>query len=369
MNILQVSRSYEPAIGGIETVTRGISRALHQRGHRCDIVTLRYLFDAGMHAPAVEQRDGLNVYRLPHLGSRRYSIAPAVLNFVAPFDVVHIHAIDFFVDMLGASKAYHNKPIVVNTHGGIFHTRWLAQFKKIYFLTMTRLALRRVDTVICDSEHDHQLFRRIVPLEKLHIIRNGVDVTPYQSIIKNVDAGLLVGIGRIFPNKRIDRLIQIVAALAAEHPELRLVWVGNDGEGKTPALMALAQEYGVAERITFTGMLPAQGLYDLLARAHFFVSASDYEAFGISTIEAMASATVPIVSPVGIHPEAVQHEQNGFLWHPDDELGAQHILRHALHLPKAERQLMGQRAAATAQAYSWEQTIEHYVQLYQRCLL
>jgi alpha-1,3-mannosyltransferase len=368
MRILQISRSFHPAVGGIEAVTAGISHALVMAGHRCDVLTLRYQYDSQTHAAASDYHQHVPVYRIPHIGGRRYTIAPAALNFLSAYDIIHAHAIDFFIDFLSVSKAYHKKPIVVNTHGGIFHTRWLAQLKKLYFLTMTRLALRRVDAVICDSEHDYLLFRRIVPVAKLHIIRNGVDVTPYQSIVKDIDARLLVGIGRIFPNKRIDRLIQIMAALADDHPDLRLVWAGNDGEGKTPALMALAQEYGVAERVTFTGMLPAQGLYDLLARAHFFVSASDYEAFGISTIEAMASATVPIVSPVGIHPEAVRHEENGFLWNPDDELGAQRVLRRALLLPEAERQRMGQRAAAAAQAYSWEQTIAHYVQLYQRCL-
>ncbi len=167
MNILQVTRTFSPAIGGIESVTAGLSRALARRGHRCDVLTLRYLFDRGDLAAPTEQIDGLSTYRISHMGSRRYPVAPGVLSFARPYDLIHIHAIDFFVDYLSLTRSIHRRPLVVNTHGGIFHTRWLAPLKRLWFQTVTRLSLRHADAVVCDSQHDYDLFRKIVPDHRL----------------------------------------------------------------------------------------------------------------------------------------------------------------------------------------------------------
>jgi alpha-1,3-mannosyltransferase len=364
MNILQVSRTYYPAIGGIESVTGGLSRALAQLGHRCDVLTLRYIFDRRSFAPPTERHQGLQIYRLPHLGGRRYPIAPGALAFASRYDVLHLHAIDFFVDYLSLTAPAHRRPIVVNTHGGIFHTRWLAPLKRLWFATITRLSLRRASAVICDSEHDYELFRHIVSPEKLHVIRNGVDVTPFMAINKQVTPGLLVGVGRIVENKRVDRLITLLARLSESAPAAHLVWVGDDANGQAPALMARARELGVAERVELAGQLSEPALHSLLARANLFVSTADYEAFGVSTIEAMASGTVPVVTPVGIHPQIVSDGLAGFLL-PADEEAAAAVIRHALQLSPAALERSGAAARAAARRYSWEQAVDEYVRVYQ----
>ena len=50
----------------------------------------------------------------------------------------------------------------------------------------------------------------------------------------------------------------------------------------------------------------AKSCTGLLERAHLFVSASSYEGFGLSTIEAMSAATVVVVTAVGAHPDVVR---------------------------------------------------------------
>ncbi|NJO84749.1 MAG: glycosyltransferase family 4 protein [Blastochloris sp.] len=177
------------------------------------------------------------VYRLPHLGIRRYPIAPAVLSLVSAYDVVHIHAIDFFVDFLVATRRLHRRPIIVNTHGGIFHTRWLLPIKKLFFQTITRQTLRGTAAIVCDSQHDYALFRAIAPAHRLHIIANGIDIEPFLAIEKRIQPGLLLGIGRIVENKRVADIIDLLPALAAHIPDVRLVWIGADQEHQTPALL------------------------------------------------------------------------------------------------------------------------------------
>jgi len=345
----------------------GLSRALARRGHRCDIVTLREMYATNDYAPPTGQVAGLPIYRLPHLGSRRYPIAPAVANFLAPFDVLHVHAIDFFVDFLGVLRAVHRKPLVVNTHGGIFHTRWMLPLKKAWFRTLTALSLRRTDAVICDSQHDYALFRSILPAHLLHIIPNGVDVQAFAGGEKRVEPGLLLGIGRIFENKGIDRIIKLLPHLAAEVPYVHLVWIGSDQHVRIPALLALAEQLGVRQRVTFTGLVTQEEMVDWLAKAHCFVSASAYEAFGVSTIEAMSSGTVPVVTPVGVHPDVIRDGENGFLLTFDDTQ-ASDCLKHVLALDGQNLETMGRRAREAAARYAWDTVVADYLAIYQQVI-
>jgi len=367
MQVLQISRQFFPSTGGIENVMYGLSQVLQGKGYCSDIVTLRSIFSTGEKADAESLIDGLKVRRLAHIGSNRYPIAPGVLSFVFPYDILHIHAIDFFTDFLSFTRPLHRKPIVVNTHGGIFHTRWLLLFKKIYFKTVTRLSLHRADAVICVSKHDYDLFRTIVPKHKLHVISNGVNVDPFLNIKKHIVPGLLLGIGRVVEHKGIDQLINLLPTLAADFPEIHLVWVGNDPQKRIPQLLSYAQQLGVASRVHFVGQVSDAKVKELLSQAHLFVSASSYEAFGISTIEAMSSATVPVVTPVGIHPEVVREGQTGFIYRFEGQQ-AVNCFRHVLSLDEHQIKQMGNNARETAMQYSWSKVVDSYLDIYRSVL-
>jgi alpha-1,3-mannosyltransferase len=366
MNILQITRTFTPAVGGIENVTAGLSAALVAKGHRCDVLTLSYIFDRQIQAMPVETVDSLTVYRIPHLGGRRYPIAPAVLSFVPYYDVLHIHAIDFFIDYLSLTYPQHRRPIVVNTHGGIFHTRWLAPLKRLWFNTITRLSLRQAAAVICDSQHDHDLFHAIVPAERLHIIRNGVNITPFRAIQKNIQPGLLLGIGRVVENKRIEYLIELLPELIRIAPHTRLVWIGDVTTQRRTWLLNRAAELGVAEQVTLAGLTSPKELLDYLARAHAFVSVSAFEAFGVSTIEAMASSTVPVVTSVGIHPEVVHHSRTGFRLDGNDRGADIQVLAQVLRLDPSALDQIGANARKEVQPFAWEHVCAQYESVYKR---
>src|ERR1700744_2604667 len=100
MKILQLTRQFLPAVGGMESVVEGLSIALKRNGHTVQVATLRLLFSSGALAPRESIEAGLNVHRMRHWGPQRYPVAPAALSAIRGYDVVHIHAIDFFVDYL-----------------------------------------------------------------------------------------------------------------------------------------------------------------------------------------------------------------------------------------------------------------------------
>jgi alpha-1,3-mannosyltransferase len=367
MRILQVTRQFFPSVGGIENVVYGLVQALIKLNHHVDVVTLRLIFSTGKLADLEDDVDGIHIKRLSHVGLKRYPIAFSIWSCIFSYDVLHIHAIDFFVDFVSLTRFVHRKPIVVTTHGGIFHTKWLLPLKKLYFQTFTRLSLVGVDAVVCISQHDYDLFRTIVPESKLHTIVNGVNVESFLSVEKSIETGLLVGIGRIAENKEIARLIQLLPMIKAEFSDVNLVWIGGDPLGKKSELYELANQLGVASSVHLLGNVSIEEMQKLLSKAHLFVSAASYEAFGLSTIEAMSSATVPVVTSVGIHPEVIIEGKTGFIYQFNEE-EAIDCFRKVLSLNEEQIQQIGSNAREIARQYSWNKVVNSYLKIYQSVL-
>jgi alpha-1,3-mannosyltransferase len=367
MRILQLTRQFLPAQGGTERVVEGLSVALQQSGHTVQVATLRLLFSTGALAPTESVEAGVPVRRMRHWGPRRYPVAPAALRAIRGYDLVHIHAIDFFVDYLSLLRRLHRIPLVVSTHGGFFHTQRARVFKEWYFKTVTRQSLGGVDAVVCVSQHDREMFAGIVPPERIRVIENGANIDRFWSLKKNLEPGLVLGISRLAENKRVDKVLQAMAALKPRYPQLRLEWVGADFGRLRPALERRVVELGLEGRVRFHGAVSGEELLRLFERAHLFVSASSYEGFGLSTIEAMSAATVVVVTAVGAHPDVVRNGVSGWLI-DQDATGLAAAMERVLGMPQEKLAEMGDAARAATKRFSWSQIAPRYEQLYREVL-
>lgn len=362
MKILQVARQFYPATGGVERFTMDLSRHLQRRGHVSDVLTLNRCFNRPGTLPDHEIIEGLRVFRIPFWGIGRIFVAPGVLNYLTGYDLIHIHNIDFFSDFLLLTKPYHTKPVVLSTHGGYFHTKRLALLKKIYFYTMTSMLLRLADQVIVDSSHDHDIFAPLVPM--LRLIENGVDYSYLRDVHKNMVPGLMVYIGRLAHNKRIDNLIRSFAIVLESVPDASLVLVGKDFDNLEKPIGMLAHNLGVAQAVKITGEVSDDELTNWLIRAHIFVSASEYEAFGISVLEAMSTGTIPIVNSISSFQDFIQDGQSGFLIDFADPNEAAQIIVRVLRMSSEELSVLGHRAKEAAARFDWDKKVESFIEVY-----
>jgi alpha-1,3-mannosyltransferase len=367
MRILQLTRQFLPAQGGMESVVEGLSVALQQRGHTVQVATLRLVFSTGSMAPARSVESGLAVRRMHHWGPRRYPVAPAAFSAIRGYDLVHIHAIDFFVDYLSLLRLLHRVPLVVSTHGGFFHTQWATGLKQMYFKTVTRKSLCGVGAVVCVSQHDREMFAKIVPPQRIRVIENGADIDRLWELKKSIEPGLMLGIARLAENKRVHKVLEAMSLLRHRYPRLRLEWAGADFGGLRATLERRAVELGLGGRVRFHGATSREELYRLMQRAHLFVSAASYEGFGLSTIEAMSAATVVVVTAVGAHPDVVEDGVSGVLMDPHATGLAAHMER-VLSMPGDELEKIGEAARAATRRFSWRQIAPQYEQLYYEVL-
>ena len=192
--------------------------------------------------------------------------------------------------------------------------------------------------------------------ERLHVMRNGVDLQRFRPLPQSEARGrlgltgapLLLSVGNLVALKGHDIAIDALARLLPKFPQARLVIVGQGPE--QGRLLDHAQRLGVADRVTLAGAQPNAELLHWYSAADVFVLASSREGWANVLLEAMACGTPVVATDICGTPEVVKPASGGRL-----------VARDAAALSAAIESLMAEkpdRAAVRryAEGFSWQAT-------------
>ena len=192
--------------------------------------------------------------------------------------------------------------------------------------------------------------------ERLHVMRNGVDLQRFRPLPQSEARGrlgltgapLLLSVGNLVALKGHDIAIDALARLLPKFPQARLVIVGQGPE--QGRLLDHAQRLGVADRVTLAGAQPNAELSHWYSAADVFVLASSREGWANVLLEAMACGTPVVATDICGTPEVVRPASGGRL-----------VARDAAALSAAVESLMADkpdRAAVRryAEGFSWQAT-------------
>ena len=296
MKVLHVVRQYSPAIGGLENFVKSLAKEQSENGVYVEVITLNKVFHTNEVLKDREVIEGVPVTRIPYLGSYKYPVALKVKNMIAGFDIIHIHGVDFFVDFISMISFFKKRKIILSTHGGFFHTKYASKLKEIYFNTITRFVIKRIDLVIACSVNDYELFNKIVDSSKLVLIENGVDLKKFNECSNSTPNKSFVFIGRFSDNKRLDLLIRLFDGLVKIDDSYELKIIGKDWDGNKNKLKELIGGFKLSENVSILTGLSDKEIKKHLVNSSFIISASDYEGFGLTVIEGMSAGLLPVLS-------------------------------------------------------------------------
>lgn len=360
MRILHICNHFYPNIGGVEKYVYELCKNLNANGFDSDVLCFDREFK-GSKLRRHQVVEGIDIYRESSLNLKLYNISPAIWKHLKGYDIIHVHGLGFYFDFLASTRRIHGKPLVLSTHGGIFHTKRALFLKKIYFGLLARRLMKNVDAVFAHSLNDKKLFSRITEKNKLFLVPYSIYYKDYQIRRRPVRNSMLF-VGRVDRNKRIDNLFKVVAGIKEEIPNVKLLVVGAKLEG---SLKRMARDLGIMENVRFEGEKFGKALIRYYSRAALFVSASEYEGFGISVLEAMAAGCPVVVSDIEAFRNFVSNGKNGFITDFSDTETAVKVIESAFgrNLEKIQR-----NAKLFAKAYDWKNTIKKTVGIYEKII-
>ncbi|MFX0116893.1 MAG: glycosyltransferase, partial [Candidatus Hodarchaeota archaeon] len=130
------------------------------------------------------------------------------------------------------------------------------------------------------------------------------------------DSTLLMYVGRVSFEKRLDLLLHLVKRLQAFDNSIYFTIVGDGPH--LHSYQKLARKLKVQDRAFFTGFINHYSLPRVYSAADLFIAPSDTETQGLTLVEAM-SQRVPVISvKAGGVQDYICHEKNGIFVPPRD---------------------------------------------------
>jgi glycosyltransferase involved in cell wall biosynthesis len=290
----------------METYAEQAGHALAARGAEVTVVT-QVPRHAGL--PAQDFRDGYTIERYPlPVGSSFDVPSPSAVSAATRrgrFDVMWVHSYHTPLAWMVAERA--NTSLVLTPHyHGTGHTWLRAALHRPYRLAGRRL-LAASRCIVVDTEAEAALLRRDFPRQvrrnELAVIPLAVD-DPVRGRPYPGSAPVVLTVARQEPYKRTDLLIRAVAELQRRGVPVRLVVVG-DGSGLV-VCRKLAEQLGVQDIVTLTGLVDDETLGRWWASATLYASASEQEAFGIAVAQALVTGLPVVASDISAHHEVVR---------------------------------------------------------------
>ena len=358
MKILHTIRSVNPEGGGVIEAVKQFSRAMESQGHEVAIASLDAPDDAWVQECA---------HRVEPLGPARgnYGASPKFVPWLrqhaCEFDAVIVnglwqqHSFGVWRALRGTGQRYFVFP-----HGMLDpwfkRTYPLKHLKKwLYWPWAEYRVLRDAAAVLFTCEQEKRLARESFWLYRCNeqVASLGI-ANPQGEPNRQREAflnsfpdcrgkRLVLFLGRIHEKKGCDLLIAAFARVALRDPNLHLVMAGPEQQDAA-RWRELAARLGIANRITWTGMLSGDLKWGALHAAEVFALPSHQENFGVAVVEALACGVPVLISQeVNIWREVV--ESGAGFAEPDSTEGTAALLERWLELSPLQRAVMRGLAA------------------------
>ena len=378
LRLLIAADTFPPNINGAAKFTVNLAVGMAARGHDVHVVVPSA---SRRHGTWTETYDGqkITVHRLP--SDRWYPhdwlryVKPwraraymrKILDEVQP-DVIHYQSAVVLGRAAVLESAGRNIRIIGTNHlmleNMLEHTMLTPALQRIgarMWWKDAHKTFAQTDALTTPTRRAADFLERNGGLDRVLAISCGIRKSDYTPNWDEKPVKRILFVGRVTGEKQIDVLLRAFAELPADAGYRFDIAGGGDQKQN---LERLAEELGVADRVTFYGYVSDEELRDLYTNATVFAIASIAELQSIATMEAMASGLPVVAANAMALPHLVHDKLNGYLFEPGDVAGAAAALRRVLEAPALERERMGREGYRMVDDHDIDATMTLFERLY-----
>ena len=282
------------------------------------------------------------------------------------FDLIHIHAL--WSPILHGTFAWARKnkiPIVWSPHGmlapwAMRHKWWK---KCVPWHLYQRRDLLRVDMFHATSKQEEGWIRELGFAQPITIAPLGTKLPNLWPPVEKQDKVLLF-VGRIYPVKALDRLIQAFAAVPLDvRRKWRLRLVGPDQAGHRKSLEQLVQSLELVKCVEFAGPKFDEELNAEYDACDCLALVSHTENLGATVVDAMAHAK-PVITSVNTPWREVSERGCGW-WVSNEHMKLAAAVAEMMTLTDDGRRHMGECARnLVEEKYTWDAVVHKMIEDY-----
>ncbi|MBL7198220.1 MAG: glycosyltransferase [Candidatus Omnitrophica bacterium] len=375
MNILMMTNTYKPIVGGLERSLENFTKEYRKRGHKVLIVVPEF-----KNIPKNE-KDVIRVAAIQHFNGTDFSvklpISKRLSDSLKKFkpDIVHSHHPFLIGDTALRVASRCRIPIVFTFHTLYEHnTHYVSGGSKTLRRFVVALATgyaNLCDSVFVPSQSIADLLHERGVKTSITVIPTGIYVEnfakgnkeKFRAKIKVPQDAFIVGfVGRIALEKNMYFLSKTVALFLKKKKNAYFLIVGKGP--LVDDIKYFFRQEGLRDRLICIGILGGQDLVDAYQAMDVFAFASHTETQGLVLTEAMA-AGIPVVAvdAPGVR-DVVKDYANGRLLVSDEEKAFVSALQRFTELSTKEREIFKKMAQETAKNFSIDKSVDYALDVY-----
>ncbi|MEI6184903.1 MAG: N-acetyl-alpha-D-glucosaminyl L-malate synthase BshA [Bacteroidota bacterium] len=363
-----------PTFGGSGVLATELGKALADKDHQVHFITYQQpvrlnAFNANIFYHEVR----VPTYPLFDYPPYEVALASTMVDVIInhDLDLLHVHyaiphaSAAYMAKQIIKSKINRNIPIITTLHGTDIT---LVGRDKTYEPVVT-FSINESDTITAVSQNlKDETYKNFAITKDIDVIHNFVDVKrfdkkpfdAFKKVLAPNGEKILLHASNFRKVKRVDDVVKIFALVNKEIPS-KLLMVGDGPERHS--IEELCRHLNIQENIRFVGK--QEQMEEIMAVSDIFLLPSEYESFGLSALEAMASRSLVISSNAGGLPEIIEHGINGFMANVGD---VESMAAYAIEILQNDSKLEEMKDAAFAQAERFDisNIIPQYENIYRR---
>ncbi len=208
-----------------------------------------------------------------------------------------------------------------------------------------------------------------VDAQRISVVPVGVDHTRFRPLPgrRRVPGRLLTTASADVPLKGLVPLLEALAKVRTERPDVHLVVIGRHRAGST--LPSVLERLDLREAVSFVSGVSDERIVELYAEAQLAVVPSLYEGFSLPAVEAMACGTPLVATTGGALPEVVGAAgDTARLVPPNDPQALAGAIAELLDDPAGRECLAEGGRRRVLERFTWRATAEATVAEYRKVI-